>query len=126
MHRSGFVFRWIIGLPWRPAEQPTCGECICTETAAARCMRCTASSRVAATATGSAHARSLSLAASVNVEGLRVNDEVPAIRDSGNEKRSEETRSFLASLYIYALFFAWQLHVSSLHVAYIAGIIDGL
>lgn len=25
MHRSGFVFRWIIGLPW----QPTCSECIC-------------------------------------------------------------------------------------------------
>lgn len=30
MHRSGFVFRWIIGLPWQACRgKPTCSECIC-------------------------------------------------------------------------------------------------
>lgn len=54
--------------------------------------------RVATIAAGSAHARWLSLARSVNAEGSRVNDEVVSPpHDSENEKHSEETRHFLGS-----------------------------
>lgn len=105
MHRSGFVFRWIIGLPW-PAGQPTCSECICTVAAVARRVVPRAvPHRTSATATDGAHARLLSLARSVNAEGSRVNDEVAATQLSGNEKTFRRNTAFRAALLYASLFF---------------------
>lgn len=78
MHRSGFVFRWIIGLPWQPTLAASASA------ADGGCMRATI-----AAGSQRMHCCWLSLARSVNAEGSRVNDE--AVSPPRNEKHSEGT-----------------------------------